>query len=1066
MLEATNSNHKYPVLCASLDFGTPFASAIALTISIVYDAFVQNKKTKFMTTQLLRPFLRKNWMAFLLTAFLGLIGLEANAQCPVDAQFIASNVYICQGQSITFTNTSAGSPTFFSWSENTVSFSSSASPTRAFPTPGNYLIQFFASNGSCTDSSSTLVVVAPSMGSSVTSVDPTCFGGSDGSANLTPSAGTRNICLDNVRSGSDFTTANSLTGAGYSGGITVETWVKPRSTWTSGDGLFASFNFGTGTANRFFVGYNPGLQKFVYYDDNSGNQFQDGAISPRGSWYHVVVTISSGNLMSLYVDGVLRKTRATNSDWIPQVGDLFSIGQEWDLAPGLVPSQHFDGNVDEMRVWNAVLSPATIASNYNGCMNVNPSHPNWGNLVAYYSMNEGSGTFVFDRSGNGHHGTRVGGTGYGTVPETDWGCFNAGTGYAYNWSNGAMIEDPTGLSSGTYTCTITDGAGCTRLQNVTLNDPAPVVVTTNPATSTAICIGNSTSITASGASTYTWSPSGGLSGTTGATVTANPSSTSTYLVTGTSSLGCTDTVSIQVVVNALPTAAISGANTICTGDTANLLASGGTSYVWSNGPSVASNPVNPTSNTTYTVTVTDANTCQDTAQISVNVNALPTVSFTGMDTICNGDTTTITASGGTSYAWSNGPSSAGQDLNPSTTTSYTVTVTDANTCENSGSVTVVVNALPVLSFVGTDTICDGDSTQITVSGASTYQWGFGPTTSMVDLSPSTTTSFDVAGTDGNGCTASDTIEIVVNALPVASITGADSICAGDTTSLTAAGGTSYVWSTTAMTTSIDVAPTAATTYTVTVSDVNGCEAAASHPVFVNALPSILIAGVDTICPGDTVSLIASGGLSYVWSTSETTFSIDVNPSTNTTYTVTATDNNGCNGVGSHTLNMASVPVAVISPAGGNVMQATAGFATYQWYFNGTLIPGATMDTYTGTQNGDYTVQVTNAQGCSGTSVDYPFVLVGISNPGLSGIDLTVYPNPNNGQFVMQLELDHGLAVNMRIFDLVGKQVWSRDAQLPYGEFKQSVDLSNLSKGTYLIQILTEEGRMSRKVVIE
>lgn len=904
------------------------------------------------------------------------------------------------------------------------------------------------------------------MTSSATFVNPTCFGGANGSANLTPGAGTRNISLDNVRANSDYTVANSVANAGFSGGITVEAWVKPRSTWTSGDGLFASFNYGTGTANRFFVGYNPGFQQFVYYDDNTGNQFQAG-ISPRGAWAHVVVTISSGNLMNMYVNGVLRKTSATNGNWVPQAGDLFTMGQEWDLAPGLVTSQHFDGNLDEVRVWNAVLSPATITANYNGCMNVNPSHPNWGNLVAYYSMNEGSGTFVFDRSGNKHHGTRVGGTAYATVPQTNWGCFSAGTGYAYNWSNGSTIEDPIGLAAGTYTCTITDGAGCTRVQNVTLTNPAQVVITTNPATSTAICAGNSVNITASGANTYVWSPAAGLSATSGATVTANPASTNTYLVTGTSVLGCTATVNIQVVVNALPTASISGSTTICTGDTTTLLASGGTSYAWSNGPTAASNSVNPTSNTTYTVTVTDNNTCQDTAQISVSVNALPTVAITGLDTICNGDTTTVTASGGTSYAWSNGPTTAGQNLNPSTTTSYTVTVTDNNTCENTGSINIVVNALPVLSFAGNDTICDGDTTQITVSGASTYSWGFGPTTAMVDLNPSATTTYDVAGTDGNGCTSTDSVEIVVNALPVASIAGADTICVGDTTSLTASGGTSYVWSTSQMTTSINVAPSSATTYVVTVSDVNGCEASTSHPVFVNALPSVLIAAVDTICPGDTVSLIASGGISYVWSTSATTFSIDVNPSTNTTYTVTATDNNGCAGVGSHTLNMAAVPVApVIAAAGGNDMSTTAGFASYQWYFNGTAIPGATMNTYTGTQNGNYTVVVSNAQGCTATSAVYPFTLVGISNVGLSGIGLTVYPNPNSGRFVMQLDLDHGLEVKMRIFDLVGKQVWAKAAELPYGEFKQAVDLSQLSKGTYLIEILTEEGRLSRKVVIQ
>ena len=1097
---------------------------------------VRNLNTKFMKDLLPKNYYCKNWLTLFLTVFLGIMGMNANAQCPVDARFVSSNVYICQGQSITFTNTSTGNPSFFAWAENAVSFSSQASPTRTFPTPGNYLIQMFASNGTCTDSASTLVVVGPAVTSSATTVSPTCFGGSNGSINLSPAGGTRNISLDNARATNDYTTANSVTNAGYSGGITVEAWVKPRSTWTSGDGLFAAFNYGTGTANRFFVGYNPGFQQFVYYDDNLGNQFQAGTAA-RGVWHHVTVTISSSNVMNLYVNGVLRKTATTNANWIPQAGDLFSMGQEWDLAPGLVTSQHFDGNLDEFRVWNAVLSPSTIASNYSGCMSVNPSHPNWANLVAYYSFNEGSGGFVFDRSGKGNHGTRVGAQAWGTFAQTNWGCFNAGTGYGYSWSNGATVEDPTGLVAGGYTCTITDGAGCTRVQGVTITNPSPVVITTNPATTTPICAGNAVNITASGANTYAWSPAAGLSATTGTTVSASPATTSTYTVTGTTSLGCSASVNIQVVVNPLPTAAISGSSTICIGDTTSLLASGGTSYAWSNGPSAASNPVSPSANTTYIVTVTDNNTCQDTAQVHVIVNALPVVNISGVDTICLGDTTTLTASGGTGYNWSNGGSSASQDLSPSTTTAYTVTVTDANTCENTGSITVTVNALPIIGFVGQDTICDFDTTFIMATGASSYLWSTGLPAAGHYFFPNSTTTYSVVGTDGNGCSNTDSITIVVNPLPVATITGADTICEGDTTSLTGAGGISYawsnsattnviqvspissttymltvtdgngcsnntsqfvavnaapiasitgqdticvgdtttlfgaggfsyLWSTSATSNAIQVAPNASTTYMLTVTDGNGCEGSTSQFVLVNALPIVSIVGNDSICAGDTLSLVASGGTSYLWSTSHMTSSILVSPSASSSYTVTATDNNGCNGTASHNVTVSALPATPVIMQNGNQLSTTAGFATYQWYLNGSPIAGATAATHNGTQSGDYTVVVTNAQGCSASSSVFSFIFVGITNAGISGIDVNVYPNPNNGQFILQLDLDKALQVELRIFDLLGRQVWNHSEALTFGEWKQNIDLTQLSKGTYFIEVRTETGKISRKVVIE
>ncbi len=180
---------------------------------------------------------------------------------------------------------------------------------------------------------------------------------------------------------------------------------------------------------------------------------------------------------------------------------------------------------------------------------------------------------------------------------------------------------------------------------------APTV--TASATPSSICTGASTTLGASGANTYSWS--GGLG--SGASKTVTPTSTTTYTVTGTSTAGCTGTATVSVTVNPLPTVSASASSpSICNGATSVLTASGANTYSWSGGlGSGASKTVTPTSTTTYTVTGTSTAGCTGTATVSVTVNPLPTVSASASSpSICNGQTSVLTASGANTYSWSGG----------------------------------------------------------------------------------------------------------------------------------------------------------------------------------------------------------------------------------------------------------------------------------------------------------------------------------------------------------------------------------------------------------------------------
>ena len=291
----------------------------------------------------------------------------------------------------------------------------------------------------------------------------------------------------------------------------------------------------------------------------------------------------------------------------------------------------------------------------------------------------------------------------------------------------------------------------------------------------------------------------------------------------------------------------------------------------------------PDETTTYTVTVTDENGCSSSKEVTVTVHPLPTAVIIGDTEICIGSSTSLTASGGTSYVWSNGATGASITVSPTATTTYNVTVTDVNGCDGTASKTVIVNPLPAVSIFGIDEICNGGNTTLFASGGVSYIWSNGATSTSIAVSPTATTTYNVTVTDGNGCQASTSVTVTVHPLPTASISGDTEICTGTTTRLTASGGTGYLWSTGATTYWIDVNPTATTTYNVTVTDGNGCQASTSVTVNVNPLPTASISGDTEICTGTTTRLTASGGTGYLWSTGATTYWIDVNPTATTTW---------------------------------------------------------------------------------------------------------------------------------------------------------------------------------------
>lgn len=360
----------------------------------------------------------------------------------------------------------------------------------------------------------------------------------------------------------------------------------------------------------------------------------------------------------------------------------------------------------------------------------------------------------------------------------------------------------------------------------------------------------------------------------------------------------------------------------------------------------------------------------------------------------------MTASGGTSYSWSTGASTASITVSPVVTTTYTVTATNANNCTAVTSFTITVNPLPVAatnvaetsgSSVNDGIICAGASATITASGGTSYLWNTGATTAALTITPSTTSTYTVTVTNANNCSSTITRTITVDPLPVPTMSVTETsgttandgiICIGASATITASGGTSYVWSTGSTSASIPVTPTVTTTYTVTVTNANNCSAVTTRTITVNPLPTPSTTVAETsgttandgiICVGATATITASGGVSYLWSTGSTTASILVTPSTTTTYTVTVTNANGCQATTTRTITVNPLPTPSITVAetsgiasndaitcSGALATLTAtGGTSYNWSTGSTGVSINVTPTVTTT----YTVTVTNANGC-------------------------------------------------------------------------------------------------------
>lgn len=579
-----------------------------------------------------------------------------------------------------------------------------------------------------------------------------------------------------------------------------------------------------------------------------------------------------------------------------------------------------------------------------------------------------------------------------------------GNGYTYQWYRnnnvipGATSSSYTATLSGNYTVSITLGTNNAVSDPVTVTVNSAPTATITPAGSTSICNGNSVTLNANTGSglSYQWYKNDTLIiNATSATYNANAGGNYTVQVSN----GCSATSqAVSVITGPGPDATVTpnGATTFCQGGNVTLSAPAGLSYNWSNGANTQSISVNQSG--TYTVTVSNGNNCTAVSSNTVvTVNSVPPTNVTanGPTTFCSGSSVTLSAPAGLNYQWNTGAQTA--SINVTQSGSYNVTVTNAVNCSASSANTVInVNQSPSAGITtsGATSFCPGGSVNLTASGGTQYQWNNGSSTNSISTQQSGT--YTVTVSNAAGCTATASRVITVFSAPSANVTSdkPTTICPGDTVILSAEAGLSYVWSNGA--TDQSIAAFANGSFTVTVTDANGCTAVSSPQVVTlsnNAVAGITTSGATTFCQGQNVTLTATQGNAYLWSNGATSPSIVVNQNGNYTVTVTVLAN--CTAVSvpqTVTVNSnPATPVVSLSGVttfcfGGSVyLIAPAGYS-YTWSNN------ETSDSVLVSTSGSFTLTVTDTNGCSASSAPVNVTVNSLPAVSLSGNPDTVCLN--------------------------------------------------------------------------
>lgn len=641
--------------------------------------------------------------------------------------------------------------------------------------------------------------------------------------------------------------------------------------------------------------------------------------------------------------------------------------------------------------------------------------------------------------------------------------FTAGGALTYTWPGGSTGNSYSLTATTSTVITVTGNDGnCNGTKQVTISVIAPPTTSISANPSGSVCAGTTVTLTAGGATSYTWANTSNTTSTLLQALTTN----TVISVTG-SNAACAVTNSIAITVQALPQLSISVSSaSICPGGSSSLTASGAPSYSWSTGGFNGSISVTPSVSTVYTLTGI-LNTCSNTATSAITVFSNVIISAAVSPTIiCTGATANYSAAGALTYTWSGNTLGATYTLAPTTSTVISVQGFDGNCYGNTQvSVTVISPPSITLSANPSGTLCAGKSVTVSASGAGTYTWS-GSSSSLTSISQSvnTTTVFTVSGSNA-ACASSASITVPVQALPQLVLsTNSGTICSGDTYTVTVSGASTYSWSNGSIASTASLSSTTNTVYSVTGYS-NACFSVANFSLVTLQLPQSSLTTTNINCNGECTgaySMTTLGNGPFSYTVGATCNAPTCNSLCAGNYTALVSDNSGCSEIKTFTITQPSAISATITAVNptcgscnnGSMTSVVSGGSpgySYTWSPAAGNGPAAAFLT-----NGCYTLTVRDVRNCIFQTSKCIENTTGIEELGAEQIRL--YPNPNHGQLIVESDREMQLAVHTQLGQLV--LVGKIEAGVNH------IELSTLAKGVYMICLSTNEQRVYKKLLLE
>lgn len=970
--------------------------------------------------------------------------------------------------------------------------------------PGTYTITVTDSAG-CTASTSAITITQPAaLTVGTSSISPTTVGGTNGSATATPSGGTSPYTYSwNTTPAQSTATANNLAAGTYSVTVTdahnctasTSVVVAPHSCTGLGFTSVTSTNVScNGLADGTITAAGTGGTSPYQYYLNSNPAQGSGSFTGLAAATYSVHIIDNAGCTATYSNSITITQPAVLGVSVATINATTQGGSD-----GTATATVTGGTATYTYLWSngATANPITGLSAGSYCVTVTDSHGCTASACGTVSQPSCNGFSVTNvtQVNVTCHGANDGiitvtATG-GTTPYQ----------YALNSGNYQSGSGFSNLAAGTYTVKVKDASACTYTYPTTITITEPAALAVSVATTNVTTVGGSdgtaTATVTGGTANYAYQWSNSATTNSIAGLTAG-----TYCVTVTDDNFCTATACGTVSQPSCPNITVtpSISNVSCNGladGEITINANGGASpyqYQLNNGSYQSGNTFSNLAAGTYILHVKDNNQCVGADTVTVSQPTVLAVSVTATNvTVVGGNdgTATATVTGGTpayTYFWSNNATT--NQITGLPTGNYCVTVTDNHGCTAVACGTVAQPNCPGINVSAhTDSVhchggADGATTITATGGTSPYQYqlnssGYQSSNVFTGLAAG---AYTITVKDANQCTGTTVVNVREPAALTLSFNTVDasSSTATDGSDMAiVSGGTSpyrYNWSD--GDTANPITNIAHGVYCVTVTDAFGCSVAGCDTVGTgggntgcNGLTIDSVRFINISCNGSgngTINVYSHGGSGVVL------YSINNGGNYQTansfpnlaagSYYVQIKDANNC--VVSYTNNPVNITepsaVAPVATLSGNTL-GTGAYSSYQWYFNGVSIGAtATSQTYAATQSGNYYVQVTDANGCTGSSNVVPVTVTGIDPTNISPLAVAIYPNPFHDEVNVVVDGYKGGDIEVELFDLFGRKLYQTTQAT--GQF--TIATTSLAQGVYIIRFKANGQPVYRQIVKE